>query len=102
MLNAFRDGLKRTKQLRPWWWWLNPWLYIARRDSAYKTSVGIIEELGRRQQSRDRGAEVAECNAWRAADRYGLQPRSIEAARMLKMARDMAERAERACVQNGP
>lgn len=34
---------------RPWWWWLNPWLYIARRDKAYETALSIIEEMGQKK-----------------------------------------------------
>jgi hypothetical protein len=30
---------------RPWWWWINPWLYIARRDRAYEDALDIITEL---------------------------------------------------------
>lgn len=29
--------------VRPWWWWLNPWLYIARRDKAYEDALDIIQ-----------------------------------------------------------
>ena len=35
----------RTKDARPWWWWLNPWLYIKRRDAAYDTALDTIYEL---------------------------------------------------------
>ena len=37
----------RTKDMRPWWWWLNPWLYIKRRDIAYDTALDIISEQGK-------------------------------------------------------
>jgi len=38
---------KAHYELRPWWWWLNPWLYIKRRDIAYETALDIIEWQGR-------------------------------------------------------
>lgn len=34
----------RTRDARPWWWWMNPWLYIKRRDIAYDTALDIIAE----------------------------------------------------------
>lgn len=33
--------------LRPWWWWINPWLYIMRRDRAYADALDIIQEICR-------------------------------------------------------
>lgn len=35
----------RTRDVRPWWWWINPWLYIKRRDTAYDVTLDIITEL---------------------------------------------------------
>jgi hypothetical protein len=29
---------------RPWWWWLNPWLYIRRRDRAYADALDTLQE----------------------------------------------------------
>ena len=40
---------------RPWWWWLNPWLYIARRDRAYNDALVIIREDGAEIASLKRG-----------------------------------------------
>ena len=37
----------RTRDARPWWWWMNPWLYIKRRDIAYDTALDIIAEQGK-------------------------------------------------------
>lgn len=34
-----------TKNFRPWWWWVNPWLYIKRRDIAYDTALDTLREL---------------------------------------------------------
>jgi hypothetical protein len=31
--------------VRPWWWWLNPWLYAARRDRAYEDALDIISDI---------------------------------------------------------
>lgn len=33
---------------RPWWWWLNPWLYISRRDRAYADALDSLKELSTR------------------------------------------------------
>lgn len=33
------------KIAKPWWWWVNPWLYISRRDRAYSDALDIIQEL---------------------------------------------------------
>lgn len=35
----------RTRDVRPWWWWMNPWLYIKRRDTAYDTALDTLYEL---------------------------------------------------------
>jgi len=43
----------RTKDFRPWWWVINPWLYIKRRDEAYDHALDIIQEEGFSQLSRD-------------------------------------------------
>lgn len=32
---------------RPWWWWINPWLYVRRRDRAYEDALDIIQEMAR-------------------------------------------------------
>lgn len=34
-----------TKDFRPWWWWVNPWLYIKRRDAAYDVALDTLREL---------------------------------------------------------
>ena len=31
--------------VRPWWWWLNPWLYAVRRDRAYEDALDIIGDI---------------------------------------------------------
>ena len=36
-----------TRDVRPWWWWINPWLYIKRRDIAYDTALETLRELSR-------------------------------------------------------
>lgn len=36
-----------TRDARPWWWWINPWLYIKRRDTAYDDALDIIYEFAR-------------------------------------------------------
>ena len=33
------------KTVRPWWWWLNPWLYAVRRDRAYEDALDIISDI---------------------------------------------------------
>jgi hypothetical protein len=35
------------KSTRPWWWLINPWLYIKRRDIAYADALTIVEELSK-------------------------------------------------------
>ena len=30
---------------RPWWWWINPWLYIQRRDRAYNDALDSLQEM---------------------------------------------------------
>lgn len=35
----------RTRDVRPWWWWINPWLYIKRRDTAYDDALDTLYEL---------------------------------------------------------
>lgn len=35
----------RTRDVRPWWWWVNPWLYIKRRDIAYDTALDSLYEM---------------------------------------------------------
>ena len=35
----------KTKDVRPWWWWMNPWLYIRRRDRAYDDALDTLYEL---------------------------------------------------------
>lgn len=44
----------RTRDCRPWWWWINPWLYIRRRDRAYDEALEIIREQSMEQY---RGAD---------------------------------------------
>lgn len=34
-----------NKSFRPWWWWLNPWLYIQRRDRAYTDALDSLQEI---------------------------------------------------------
>ena len=36
------EWLLRT---RPKWWFINPWLYIKRRDKAYASALEIVQEL---------------------------------------------------------
>ena len=36
------EWLLRT---RPKWWFINPWLYIKRRDKAYASTLETIQEL---------------------------------------------------------
>lgn len=36
---------KQTKNYRPWWWFINPWLYIQRRDMAYDIALNTLQEL---------------------------------------------------------
>ena len=36
-----------VKTNRPFWWIINPWLYIKRRDKAYVDALDIIEELSK-------------------------------------------------------
>lgn len=31
---------------RPWWWWLNPWLYAMRRDRAYEAAIESLIYYG--------------------------------------------------------
>jgi hypothetical protein len=35
----------RTRDVRPWWWWVNPWLYIKRRDAAYDDALDSLRDL---------------------------------------------------------
>lgn len=46
--------MKGTNIARPWWWWLNPWLYIKRRDEAYYEVLDELKQMNverwRRQQ----------------------------------------------------
>lgn len=37
--------MSKWKTNRPWWWIVNPWLYILRRDRAYEDALDIITEL---------------------------------------------------------
>lgn len=41
-----RDPI-RTRDCRPWWWWVNPWLYIKRRDIAYDVALDCLYEACR-------------------------------------------------------
>ena len=27
---------------RPWWWWVNPWLYAVRREGAYLAAMDLV------------------------------------------------------------
>lgn len=38
---SWHEWLCRT---RPWWWWVNPWLYIRRRDVAYAAALESLAE----------------------------------------------------------
>lgn len=29
----------------PWWWWINPWLYIKRRAAAYESTIESLRCL---------------------------------------------------------
>jgi len=46
-----------NNNFRPWWWWLNPWLYIQRRDRAYMDALDALQEISVEQyeQNRDGG-----------------------------------------------
>lgn len=37
----------KTRDVRPWWWWINPWLYIKRRDIAYDVALDSLYEACR-------------------------------------------------------
>lgn len=37
---------------RPWWWWINPWLSLWRREGAYEQALDIIEELAKAKEDR--------------------------------------------------
>ena len=39
--------MNSNNSFRPWWWWLNPWLYIQRRDSAYMNALDCLEDLSK-------------------------------------------------------
>jgi hypothetical protein len=43
----YANTLEWIKTTRPWWWFINPWLYIKRRDVAYADALVIIEELSK-------------------------------------------------------
>lgn len=30
---------------RPWWWWINPWLYAKRRAEKYDAAIELAYEL---------------------------------------------------------
>lgn len=32
------------RKTRPWWWWVNPWLYIRLRDRAYAEALDSIRK----------------------------------------------------------
>lgn len=38
---TYREWLKA----RPWWWFVNPWLYIKRRDMVYWEALDIIHDI---------------------------------------------------------
>lgn len=48
--------MKRNNSFRPWWWWLNPWLYIQRRDRAYMVALDSLQELSVEQYAQKRDA----------------------------------------------
>ena len=29
----------------PWWRWINPWLYMKRRDQAYEETLNLLQEV---------------------------------------------------------
>lgn len=37
--------MNSNNSFRPWWWWLNPWLYIQRRDRAYTDALDSLQEI---------------------------------------------------------
>lgn len=41
------DTHQWVKRTRTFWWFINPWLYIKRRDKAYAEALDIIEELSK-------------------------------------------------------
>lgn len=49
----------KTKNCRPWWWWLNPWLYIKRRDAAYDVALDTLRELNVQRWNRQQAAKEA-------------------------------------------
>lgn len=67
----------RTREVRPWWWWINPWLYIKRRDIAYDDALDSLRELcldvrfpqrRERRYSPDVAENTAHCIAARCRD----------------------------------
>lgn len=49
--------MKGTNIARPWWWWLNPWLYIKRRDEALAAEVRRLAGADKPKPPR-RAAEI--------------------------------------------
>lgn len=47
----------KTKDVRPWWWYINPWLYIKRRDVAYDVALDTLYELCRKVRFPDMPTE---------------------------------------------
>lgn len=39
--------MSKYNTIRPFWWFLNPWLYAIRRDRAYEDALDIIHEQGK-------------------------------------------------------
>jgi len=35
---------KGYQVFRPWWWWINPWLYVLRRDRAYEDAIDCLKD----------------------------------------------------------
>lgn len=60
-----------TKNNRPWWWFINPWLYIKRRDTAYDVALDTLQELCKSIYFQsDINPEFNPCDIERVLDSY--------------------------------